>query len=51
MSEGEHEWATNHLPRLYHAEDIVSKVDSTLETVVSLFNNAKFAGGKHNVYK
>ncbi|KAF9643615.1 hypothetical protein BDM02DRAFT_3123168 [Thelephora ganbajun] len=37
------QWATKHLPRVFYAKDVVFEKDSTLESVASLFTDAKFA--------
>ena len=47
MAKDDHAWATNHLPKVYYAEDIIFHLDSTLESVICLFENAKFAGGDY----
>ncbi|KAF9643991.1 hypothetical protein BDM02DRAFT_3122635 [Thelephora ganbajun] len=39
------QWATKHLPRVFYAKDVVFEKDSTLESVASLFTDAKFAKG------
>jgi hypothetical protein len=48
---GKHEWAANHLPNVYYAEDVVFSADSTIESVAGLFANAKFADDKKFVYE
>jgi hypothetical protein len=38
------EWALNHLPKVFFAQDVVFDSDSTHEKVASLFDNAEFVG-------
>ena len=38
------EWATKHLPHIVWSGDVIFGADSTLESVASLFENAKFEG-------
>ena len=38
------EWAAKHLPRIVWSGDVIFGADSTLESVASLFENAKFEG-------
>ena len=47
MAKGDHAWAANHLPKVYYAEDVVFRPDSTLGLVARLFENAKFVGGNY----
>ena len=46
LAEGEHAWASKHLPHVYYAEDIVPASDSTLECVAHLFDKPKFGSNK-----
>ena len=39
-----HEWALNHLPKVFYAQDIAFDGKSTHGKVAELFKNAKFAG-------
>ena len=45
MAEGDHAWATNHLPQVHYAEDVIFPSDSTLESVARLFENGEFTNG------
>ena len=47
MAKDDHAWATNHLPKVYYVEDVVFHLDSTLESVTRLFENAEFTGGDY----
>lgn len=47
MAKDDHAWATNHLPKVYYAEDVIFHSDSTLKSVTRLFENAKFTGGDY----
>ena len=38
-------WARNHLPRVFHARDVVFDENSAIESVARLFKNAKFVNG------
>ena len=40
-------WATKHLPRVFHAMDVVFDEKSALESVARLFEGAKFANGEY----
>ena len=40
-------WATKHLPRVFHATDVVFDENSVFESVARLFKDAKFANGKY----
>ena len=42
LTEKDHAWAANHLPKVYHAEDVVFGPDSILGLVAALFQDAKF---------
>jgi len=44
---GNHAWATNHLPKVYYAEDVAFASDSTLDSVADLFENANLVNGKY----
>ena len=41
-------WATKHLPRVFYAKDVVFEIDSTLESVASLFEGATFVNGNYS---
>ena len=43
----EHAWAANHLPKVYHTEDVVFEPDSTLGSVAALFKDGKIVHGDH----
>ena len=47
MAQGDHEWASKHLPKVFYAEDVIFDTDSTLESVAGLLENAKFVNGKY----
>ena len=40
-------WATKHLPRIFHATDVIFDENSVLESVARLFKDAKFTNGEH----
>ena len=40
-------WARNHLPRVFHARDVVFDESSAIESVARLFKNAKFVNGSY----
>ena len=42
LTEKGHAWAANHLPNVYHTEDVVFGPDSALGWVAALFKNAGF---------
>ena len=50
MAQGDHEWASKHLPKVYYAEDVAFDPDSTLGSVAGLLENAEFANG-HYAYE
>jgi len=51
-AQGEHAWATKHLPHLYYSEDVVAAAGSTLENVARLFDEPKFGKNeKMHVYE
>ena len=43
----EHNWALDHLPRVFFAQDVTFASDSTYEKVASLFDNAEFVNGEY----
>ena len=40
-------WATKHLPNVLYSKDVVFDLDSTLDSVARLFENAEFATGDY----
>ena len=40
-------WATKHLPRIFHATDVIFDENSVFESVARLFKDAKFTNGKY----
>ena len=46
-SASEHNWALDHLPRVFFAQDVTLASDSTYEMVANLFDDAEFVNGEY----
>lgn len=46
-----HQWALNHLPRVFFVQTVAFGLDSTHEKVASLFENAEFVNGDKYEYE